>query len=137
MNTMSKVKVWGREISCCRECTQYTKEFYTCQLIGDMDSNEIDTSIEIHKDCPFSKPITKEVIENFGFNYIKTHPGTTESYFELPNSEWGIDFDPVWNGKPFIRIYVFGCDGDTTHFSGVITNPLELKFILKSIGVIE
>ena len=78
-----------------------------------------------------------EDIESFGFTYIKTHPGTSESYFEKKDSEWGLDFDPELNGGSFIRIYVFGLDGDTTSFSGIVKNKSELKRILKMIGVIE
>ena len=129
---MSKVKVWGKEIDNCISC-KYCSAYEPRCLFADLDLWEGG----IHKDCPFSKPITKEIIESYGFEYIKTHPGTTEAYFELPDSEWGIDFDPDWNSKPFIRIYEFGCDGDTTFFSGVLNNSIELEFILKSIGVIE
>ena len=136
---MSKVKVWGKEVEDCVYCN-YCSSYEPRCIIGKFnlyDGYELGHRDDIHKDCPFSKSVTKEVIESFGFEYIKTHPGTTESYFELPNSEWGIDFDPDWNSKPFIRIYVFGCDGDTTHFSGIINNPVELEFIFKSIGVIK
>ena len=131
----NKVKIWGKEVERCFICTYYNGYEGCCNITGeyiDPISND-----NINNKCPFLKPITQEVIESFGFKYIKTHPGTTESYFELPNSEWGIDFDPDWNFKPFIRIYEFGCDGDTTFFSGVINNPIELEFILKSVGVIE
>ena len=142
-NIMNKVKVWGKEVTCCNMCNY---NYYDgligglrCNLspkpiIGNRDKNSIEP---IYKDCPFSKPVTKEVIEEFGFKYIKTHPGTTESYFEFPDSEWGLDFDPNWKGILYIRIYVFGCDGDTTYFAGTINNPIELEFILKSVGVIE
>ena len=131
---MNKVKVWGKEIDSCWKCYHHGHTDFDelcCSYTGTVIKSDI------NEDCPFSKPITKEIIESYGFEYIKTHPGTTEAYFELPDSEWGIDFDPDWNSKPFIRIYVFGCDGDTTHFSGIINNPVELEFIFKSIGVIE
>ena len=131
---MNKVKVWGLEIDSCWKCYHhgYTDfDELCCSYTGTVIKSNI------NEDCPFSKPITKEVIEEFGFKYIKTHPGTTESYFEFPDSEWGLDFDPNWKGILYIRIYVFGCDGDTTYFAGTVNNPIELEFILKSIGVIE
>ena len=131
---MNKVKVWGEEIDSCISCN-YCSAYEPRCLIADIDL--WNNTLNVHKDCPFSKPITKEVIERFGFKYIKTQPGTTESYFEFPNSEWGLDFDPNWKGILYIRIYVFDCDGDTTYFAGTINNPVELEFILKSIGVIE
>ena len=131
------MKVLNKEVDSCGSCPCVNRDMMDepyCNILNIDDKFHYNT---IHKDCPFSKPITQEVIESFGFEYIKTHPGTTESYFELPNSEWGIDFDPDWNSKPFIRIYVFGCDGDTTYFSGTINNSIELEFILKNIGIIE
>ena len=131
---MNKVKVWGLEIDSCWKCYHHGRTDFDelcCSYTGTVIKSDI------NEDCPFSKPITKEVIEEFGFKYIKTHPGTTESYFEFPDSEWGLDFDPNWKGILYIRIYVFGCDGDTTYFAGTVNNPIELEFILKSIGVIE
>lgn len=131
---MNKVKVWGLEIDSCWKCYHHGRTDFDelcCSYTGTVIKSDI------NKDCPFSKPITKEVIEGFGFKYIKTHPGTTESYFEFPDSEWGLDFDPNWKGILYIRIYVFDCDGDITYFAGTINNPVELEFILKSIGVIE
>lgn len=131
---MNKVKVWGEEIDSCWKCYHHGRTDFDelcCSYTGTVIKSNI------NEDCPFSKPITKEVIEEFGFKYIKTHPGTTESYFEFPDSEWGLDFDPNWKGILYIRIYVFGCDGDTTYFAGTVNNPIELEFILKSIGVIE
>ena len=131
---MEKVKVWGLEIDSCWKCYHHGRTDFDelcCSYTGTVIKSNI------NEDCPFSKPITKEVIEEFGFKYIKTHPGTTESYFEFPDSEWGLDFDPNWKGILYIRIYVFGCDGDTTYFAGTVNNPIELEFILKSIGVIE
>ena len=131
---MNKVKVWGEEIDSCWKCYHHGRTDFDelcCSYTGTIIKSDI------NEDCPFSKPITKEVIEGFGFKYIKTQPGTTESYFEFPNSEWGLDFDPNWKGILYIRIYVFDCDGDTTYFAGTINNPVELEFILKSIGVIE
>ena len=131
---MNKIKVWGEEIDSCWKCYHHGRTDFDelcCSYTGTIIKSDI------NEDCPFSKPITKEVIEGFGFKYIKTQPGTTESYFEFPNSEWGLDFDPNWKGILYIRIYVFDCDGDTTYFAGTINNPVELEFILKSIGVIE
>ena len=131
---MNKVKVWGLEIDSCWKCYHHGRTDFDelcCSYTGTIIKSDI------NEDCPFSKPITKEVIEGFGFKYIKTQPGTTESYFEFPNSEWGLDFDPNWKGILYIRIYVFDCDGDTTYFAGTVNNPIELEFILKSIGVIE
>ena len=131
---MEKVKVWGLEIDSCWKCYHHGRTDFDelcCSYTGTVIKSDI------NEDCPFSKPVTKEVIEEFGFKYIKTHPGTTESYFEFPDSEWGLDFDPNWKGILYIRIYVFGCDGDTTYFAGTVNNPIELEFILKSIGVIE
>ena len=131
---MNKVKVWGEEIDSCWKCYHHGRTDFDelcCSYTGTIIKSDI------NEDCPFSKPITKEVIEGFGFKYIKTQPGTTESYFEFPNSEWGLDFDPNWKGILYIRIYVFDCDGDTTYFAGTVNNPIELEFILKSIGVIE
>ena len=128
---MNKVKVWGLEIDSCWKCYHHGRTDFDelcCSYTGTVIKSDI------NEDCPFSKPVTKEVIEEFGFKYIKTHPGTTESYFEFPDSEWGLDFDPNWKS---ILIYVFGCDGDTTYFAGTVNNPIELEFILKSIGVIE
>ena len=136
----SKVKIWGKEINICGECLHFSYNdcgICDCNMLYKEFELELDPNKNVSKYCPFLQPISKEVIESYGFKYIKTHPGTTESYFEFPDSEWGLDFDPNWKGILYIRIYVFGCDGDTTYFAGTINNPIELEFILKSVGVIE
>ena len=66
---MSKVKVWGKEVSCCRDCEYLEEALDGCENIyrycnkGKYYLDDVDV---LDKDCPFTKPITKEVIESFG-----------------------------------------------------------------------
>ena len=130
----SKVKIWGKEISKCNDCdycyySQY--EDYKCTQEPLRYTGYIEPK-EIHKDCPFLQPITKEVIENYGF--IKT-------------MEW-LNNSNVYKNHPFFMsfnddkftIFTISAFVDTEGkilFQGTINNPIEFEFILKSVGVIE
>src|SRR5574343_1030922 len=85
------MKVWGKEINSCNECI-YIRSSYG-NGYGDFSASCLlkpeylykgcsncwydDTTSKIDKDCPFSKPITKEVIESFGIKqgltWVKLH----------------------------------------------------------------
>lgn len=126
---MSKVKVWGKEIDNCISC-KYCSAYKPRCLFADLDLWEGG----IHKDCPFSKPITDEIMESFGFKYqtnkfiLKTYSGC------INGTSWNI-----WLGDKFNNYIttIFKDPSEQLRFKGVINNPVELEFILKSIGVIE
>jgi len=120
--------VYDREIKACWMCPYYDApkskldEGWLCHA----DSHEIEESHKnstIHKDCPFNKPITKEVIESFGFKYIMT---SYNGYYKKDNIELSYTYDK--------RIQIKTCEGIT--FLGIINNPEELKFILKRLNIL-
>lgn len=115
------MKVWNKEVSCCEDCDYENKEFHCCQ---------IDYSIDNIKDCPFNKPVTKEVIEGFGFLEIpKLSPKHCDIYRREDNLQ-------IMVGKNIVEINTY-YEYESTLFKGTINNPVELEFILRSIGVIE
>ena len=133
----NKVKVWGKEVNSCKECNYYNQE-YDCNLIGMFLSEDIDISKDISKDCPFSKPITKEIIESFGGEVAYIPEAYKEDIlFWFNNKKYLVH---IHNHDRIIPLLIITdtekcCNMDV--FKGTINNPIELEFILKSIGVIE
>ena len=125
------MKVWGKEVKYCKECN-YCSDGNICSYTGD----ELQFSFEeIYKDCPFSKRITKEVIEGFGFKYIKPWV-TLEDGAIYENNLYGLTHFYKSNTISIWESLQYNLEGDI-YFNGKINNPVELEFILKSIGVIE
>jgi hypothetical protein len=131
------MRIFNEEVFNCGQCPLAIRdEYYVgCQKL-DKEFYSFDT---INKDCPFNKPITKEVIEGFGFasnhvtrnnamyNIFKNEYSTflycgENNYFEISNCH---DVKMTNNSRV------------GWIFKGVINNPIELEFILRSIGVIE
>ena len=77
------------------------------------------------------KYLDREDIESLGWEYMKTHAGLNEDYFELSGDIYYMDFDYDNN---FCRIAMEG-EGDVTRFSGTIKNKSELKKLLKQLGI--
>lgn len=133
----SKVKIWGEEISSCSEC-EYLHRDGCDELTCAKDYNIYDYLSEktfyeiVCEKCPFLQPITKEVIESYGF--IKTMEWLVNSniYRKHPF------YISVVNNKITIST-IEGFENVTakTLFEETITNPIEFEFILKSVGVIE
>lgn len=130
------MKVFNEEVNCCQDCpflnhVGMAEDSYCNKLHKDVTEHSID------KDCPFNKPITKEVIEGFGFVKDIT------LIFQKPDLII-VETTEVSNSKYYKMVYSFryktceimDCE-DSTLFLGNINNPQELEFVLRSIGVIE
>lgn len=148
----NKVRIWNQEVSNCSQCPLCisliiltTRDCYYCNdLKVVMNGNDADS--EIHKDCPFTKFITKEVIEGFGFKYtggqmIANGRQDYEGIFPILGL-LHLSYKPT-NKKIIIKHPNYIRDGSGKFenyinlFEGTINNPEELKFILKSLNIIE
>ena len=85
----------------------------------------------IHKDCPFNKPVTKEVIEGFGFKYLRKGWSENSKIYRKNRGE-GFEIYSR-NNESF---HITKANG-LVLFEGAINNLVELEFILRSVGVIE
>ena len=135
------MKIFNKQVNCCNDCPMIdrSEDRFTepkCNVERYADVSKKNTIIS--KDCPFGKPVTKEVIEGFGFEYkvFKTF-----SYFKNPLFlRWYENKEGVYlqlKPKNEILIYKQQDEGKDILFQGEINNPEELEFILCSIGVIE
>lgn len=77
--------------------------------------------------------LTREDIEFFGLEYIKTHAGLNEDYFEFNDNKHYMDYN---YDKKYLRI-AFGGDGDVTRFSGWIETKDEFEFILSKLKLLN
>jgi hypothetical protein len=119
------MKILNKEVTTCLHCPcshPFIHEEYTCRC--NLTTKLIDTTKGIDEECPFLQPITKEVIESFGFKQ-----SFRETYFELG------DFQIYLNIHPTHNITIYGEHSEVV-FEGTINNKIELEFILRSIGVI-
>jgi len=90
----------------------------------------------IHKDCPFNKPITIEVIESFGFERIlndyhwKKTVGNYQYEMTGKTGEYLIKWDLAeLHQRP---IYLLSPENNRR-----LKNPQELEFMLKLFNIIE
>ena len=140
---MEKVKVWGLEIDSCWKCYHHGRTDFDelcCSYTGTIIKSDI------NEDCPFSKPITKEVIEGFGFKLSNILEADSDEIIE-GFEKYINENDRIilhFSAKYGIVIYKSHCYNSTSGnweqidlFKGTINNPIELEFILKSVGVIE
>lgn len=128
------MKVWNKDVESCSECMcKNTHDFdgspYCNLTFKDVENNSV------NKDCPFTQPITKEVIEGFGFKFNKywkdysIYKKNESIYYKDKVELWVADYN-----KGYV-VYI-----KTNHvgeFKGIVNNPKELEFILHSIRVIE
>ena len=151
---MKKVKVWGEEIDSCWKCYHHGRTDFDelcCSYTGTIIKSDI------NEDCPFSKPITKEVIEGFGFIYnynadlenMETPEHSCNPYqcilkdVSFCNSSRSIDLKMTYlgtlNNPNIYRLEMYERNYFEWYsiFEGRLNNPIELEFILKSLGVIE
>ena len=135
------MKVFNKEVSCCNDCPMIDRnsDRYLdpkCNLSH--GANVSDKNKTISKDCPFNKPITKEVIEGFGFKFEGGK--LRENFLDNFNFKDKIRLEYWYKDKALTIINInrgiFEEYPDVI-FKGTINNPIELEFILKSIGVIE
>ena len=132
------MKVFNEEVNCCQDC-------YFLNHVGmdgeDSYCNKLHKDVTEHsieKDCPLNKPITKEVIEGFGFKFEGGK--LRENFLDNFNFKDKIRLEYWYKDKALTIINInrgiFEEYPDVI-FRGTINNPIELEFILRSIRVIE
>ena len=140
------MKVWNMDIPTCVQCPYIFVDEYNCANCGSTGRVGFylgkDYEIEdIHKDCPFNKSITKEVIESFGFKVVKeqgnAYKGIIEYNYEYEDSNLIGYWTIIKSSDNYCVIQKEDYIGVMCYFRGAINNPEELKFILASLGIIE
>jgi hypothetical protein len=131
------MKVFNKKVNHCKQCPCYSSEELASGAFGWCNVVEEHVSQEIPKDCPFNKPVTKEDFEKFGFKEL------SHSNIHLLKFKQG-DFFTMYSPYNNHCIIEKGIINEMSTlpesllmFKGTINNPIELEFILKSIGVIE
>ena len=136
------MKVWGKEVEYCISCS-YCSSYEPRCILAKIDLWE--GTLKIHKDCPFSKPITQEVIESFGF---KRTGHSIRDWYEIEGF-WDLPISPSYRISKYILQHDYQLNGikiigkiagdalEDTFYEGKCNNPIELEFILKSLGIIE
>lgn len=125
MNNKAKaIQIFNQEVSNCDECNFFNQVHSHCNITG---SYNHDSDTDILNDCPFAKPLTKEDIETFGFEYDDgndTYHSTNKIMFN-----YIIDY---YNDSQ--RLIVD--DTKSILFNGIITSKPHLEFILKTLNII-
>src|SRR5574344_1350193 len=130
------MRIFNEAVFNCGQCPLAIRdEYYVgCQKL-DKEFYSFDT---INKNCPFNKPITKEVIEGFGFYHFYDDFTFGVYTKNMENDHmWNMTYD--YSDKSCRIIEVDSSDSEIFGeiFIGTINNPIELEFILRSGGVIE
>lgn len=124
------MKVLNEEVEDCCLCPYLGSYSMNEEPCCKLDKKDIEDINVIPEHCPFNKPVTKEVIEGFGFLEIpKLSPKHCDIYRREDNLQ-------IMVGKNIVEINTY-YEYESTLFKGTINNPVELEFILRSIGVIE
>jgi len=128
------MKVFNQEITNCRNCNLFDEEFMRCNYTDielrnyDDEGNEIFYEYnDIHKTCPFNKPLTKEDIESFGF--IQTESETFWNKYISDDTLYII----YHNQFKIIISYAYNND-DKSKYN--IQSKPHLEFILNSLDII-
>lgn len=118
------IRVWDKTINTCRECPVYNGDMYHCYYLhsGNFDS--------IEKDCPFSKPLSKEDIESCGFPLVQSDYEQLHLAFII-NENVFITLD-YFNKVKIFRLFK---DSKEVLFDGTISNLPEFKLILKMLNI--
>jgi hypothetical protein len=130
------MRIFNEEVFNCGQCPLVIRdEYYVgCQKL-DKEFYSFDT---INKDCPFNKPITKEVIEGFGFYHFYDDFTFGVYTKNMENDHrWNMTYDYSDKSCRIIEVDSNNSEIFGETFIGTINNPIELEFILRSIGVIE
>ena len=132
------MKVLNKEVDSCGTCPCANRDMMDepyCNILNIDGEFHYNT---IHKDCPFSKPITSEVIESYGGEVAHIMEAFKEDIlFWFKDKKYLVH---IHNHDRIVPLLIITdtekcCNMDV--FKGTINNPIELEFILKSIGVIE
>jgi hypothetical protein len=130
------MRIFNEEVFNCGQCPLAIRdEYYVgCQKL-DKEFYSFDA---INKDCPFNKPITKEVIEGFGFYHFYDDFTFGVYTKNMENDHiWNMIYDYSDKSCRIIEVDSNNSEIFGETFIGTINNPIELEFILRSIGAIE
>ena len=92
------MKVWGKEVNSCGTCPCANRDMMDepyCNILNIDGEFHYNT---IHKDCPFSKPITSEVIESYGF---KRTGHSIRDWYEIEGF-WDLPISPSYRISKYI-----------------------------------
>ena len=132
------MKVFNEEVEDCCLCPYLGNYSMNEEPYCKLDKKDIDDINVIPEHCPFNKPITKEVIEGFGFKFEGGK--LRENFLDNFNFKDKIRLEYWYKNKSLTIINInrgiFEEYPDVI-FRGTINNQIELEFILRSIGVIE
>lgn len=130
------IRVWNKMVDSCSTCPLFHWDDCGGGVCSEIDLN-IDTRepYEIDKDCPFSKPLSKEQIESCGFIEFKSPFGVNYPMFKKNN--WVL----CWRNIEFNNFQI-----ELTHpnlftenldikYDGTINNLPEFKLILKMLNI--
>lgn len=135
------MRIFNTSTKSCVECpffmcdSAYT--IYSCGI-----SDEILNNIyKIHKDCPFNKPLIKEDIENFGYEYTYNSNDTEQLYTKdidkTACGDWIYEGNELFFNYDKRSITVIDYLGTVRCIDLVVNNKPELEFILKSLNIID
>lgn len=140
------MKVFNEEINNCADCKysdMYNQECNFTDYIKLKEGMDVNYFKEIHFDCPFNKPVTKQDIEDFGFVF------TTKSIDDWYYKEGEYETEQ-FNTNRFYKLQlqfsrkdeickICAIDTDNSEyilFNGKISSKPHLEFILKSLNII-
>ena len=133
------MKVFNKEVNSCSECVMFDAEYGNCNYKYYKSTYKEDSGgskrINMFKQCPFAQPITKEVIEGFGFKFNKYWKDY--SIYRKNDSMYSKDEIDLWIAYHNKWYVVYIKTNHVGEFKGIVNNPQELEFILRSIRVIE
>ena len=126
------MKVFNEEVKSCNDCLGYNG--FECICTGEF-IKYADFNKGIRgpgEECPFNKPITKEVIEGFGLSLISDK----NNWCEFRNSKCDLYVNLDFQKPITLNIHSRG-HSFIGNCKPKANNPVELEFILRSVGVIE
>ena len=139
------MKVFNEKVEDCCLCPYLGSYSMNEEPYCKLDKKNIEDINVIPEHCPFNKPITKEVIEGFGFVNTKQYSDelvfqkniSDYEFYELSLQEDNRVIIEYWSQEKLVTKVLpketWRC---FNIFAGKINNPEELKFILTTIGVL-
>lgn len=127
------MKVWNKEVNSCLDCMY-------CALVRETNENNTQFTLDMVLDCPYKQPITKEIIEKFGFKEFISASKEWIFQMKLNDIKSYIMIVEVFN--KFYKIHICekyvhdSLDESLDLYRGYCTNPEELKFVLSHLNII-
>jgi len=113
------VQIFNTKVAQCESC-----DFYNCGFCNLTYTDCIDG--EVNKDCPFTKELTQEDIESFGFEK------KGENYYKQKDEKFIKFYKRLWKHAYAIEIKM---DDEENYIEIEVTTKQHLKFILMSLNL--